>query len=88
MKGYSSEYRVQVSILNDIKSSEGKVLSFNNKTLDFDNISKAYVNKLVDNIDSYLSNKNIIVLSSTFEECLINENSLPLFYFGFIIPMV
>ena len=79
MKGYSSEYRVQVSILNDIKSSEGKVLSFNNKTLDFDNISKAYVNKLVDNIDSYLSNKNIIVLSSTFEECLINENSLPLF---------
>uniref|UniRef100_UPI002A807D3B retron Eco8 family effector endonuclease n=1 Tax=Enterobacter cloacae TaxID=550 RepID=UPI002A807D3B len=79
MKGYSSEYRVQVSILNDIESSEGKVLSFNNKTLDFDNISKAYVNKLVDNIDSYLSNKNIIVLSSTFEECLINENSLPLF---------
>ncbi|RWT90150.1 hypothetical protein, partial [Raoultella ornithinolytica] len=78
-KGYSSEYRTQVSILNDIKSSEGKVLSFNNKTLDFDNISQAYVNKLVDNIDSYLSKKNTIVLSSTFEECLINESSLPLF---------
>ena len=51
-KGYSAEYRAQVSILNGIKASEGNLLSYNNKLLDFDNISKAYVDNLMSIINS------------------------------------
>lgn len=78
-KGYSSEYREQVISLMAIKSAEGTYLTFNNKTLDFDNLSKAYNDQLMLDIDNYLLKKNIIILRSTFEECLINEHSISLF---------
>ncbi|MBB6115476.1 putative ATP-dependent endonuclease of OLD family [Rahnella inusitata] len=78
-KGYSAAYREQVASLMDIKAAEGTYLTFNNKTLEFDNIGKAFVDQLMVDIDNYLIKKNAIILKSTFEECLINEHSITLF---------
>ncbi|MBN3125716.1 retron Eco8 family effector endonuclease [Pectobacterium brasiliense] len=78
-KGYSSDFRDQVKVLTEIKESEGLFLKINNKTLEFDNQGQAYVGRLFSQIDKYLLRKNILILNSTFEECLINETSVPIF---------
>ena len=78
-KGYSSDFLRQVSLINAIKSAEGVRLNFNNKTLDFDNRDRAFVEDVYQKIDEHLLRKNIVILNSTFEHCLINEDSILIF---------
>jgi predicted ATP-dependent endonuclease of OLD family len=78
-KGYSQEFMEQVNLIKSLQSAEGVKIDFNNKTLDFDNRNRAFVEDIFYKIDQHLLRKNIIVLNSTFEKCLINEGSIRIF---------
>lgn len=78
-KGYSQEFMEQVKLIKSLQSAEGVKIDFNNKTLDFDNRNRAFVEDVFYKIDQHLLRKNIIVLNSTFEKCLINEGSIRIF---------
>lgn len=78
-KGYSLDFKKQVNLIEQIKSSEGVEIYFDNKSLDFDNRDRAFVEDIYQKIDEHLIRKNIIILNSTFEKCLINENSVYIF---------
>ncbi|MGM1348290.1 retron Eco8 family effector endonuclease [Serratia liquefaciens] len=78
-KGYNRNYRERIKKTEEILSFEGTLIDFNKKTFAFDGSNEIAVTNLIDNIRKHLSEKEMYFLNTTFEGCLINNLSLPIF---------
>ncbi|WP_314154451.1 retron Eco8 family effector endonuclease [Rouxiella badensis] len=80
IKGYSTEYKKISAALKYISTSQDSTYLYDKRFHFFDEASSQEIGKLIQSIGTYSSTKNIKFLSTTFEGCLINEHSSPLFY--------
>lgn len=78
-KGYNEDYRLRAKKANDILEFEGAKVSFNSKSLAFEGNTEIEITNLIEDIRKHLSDKGMIFLNTTFEGCLINSSSLPIF---------